>query len=264
MLMGNFATHEKPMTIHRFTTTQTCQSARVLHVALHAVALTALVALHPTASHAQSQPAALAAARAQAIQARDQFIARVHAAGDTCSITAPTIVIEDVPSYGQYDPKTNTLRTADWALLRPEEKAFFLQLAGPGKPESDAHDLFDTASHKWIFIHELGHWWQACAGGNAKRTNYQVEYGANRISLAYWREVEPGVADTMRPIFQGVLDHMPSPVPAGQSVEQYFNDNYQTLGPSAAYPWFMSRMNINAYEEKPAPDFAAALASEKQ
>jgi hypothetical protein len=68
----------------------------------------------------------------------------------------------------------------------------------------------------------------------------------------------------MRPIFQGVLDHMPSPVPAGQAVEQYFNDNYQTLGPSPAYPWFMSRMNISAYEEKPAPDFAAALASEKQ
>ena len=53
-------------------------------------------------------------------------------------------------------------------------------------------------------------------------------------------------------------------MPPGQSVEEYFNANYETLGPSPAYPWFMSHMNVAAFEEKPFPTFAAALASQQQ
>jgi hypothetical protein len=200
----------------------------------------------------------------KATSLRDAFTARVRAAGFKYSISVPTIVVEAVPSFGQYQSETNVLRTSDWSLLRPEEKALFVHLADPGKDEPEARKLFEVAAHQWIFIHELGHWWQACSGGNAERSHYQVEYGANRISLAYWREVNPEVAETMKPVFQGVVDHAPSPVPPGQSVEEYFNANYETLGPSPAYPWFMSRMNVAAFEEKPVPTFAAALASQQQ
>lgn len=139
----------------------------------------------------------------------------------------------------------------------------FAQLAGPGKNENDARALFDIA-HQWIFVHELGHWWQACSGANKEQSHYQVEYGANRIALAYWREVNPHIADTMRPVFQAVVDHAPNPVPPGKSVEDYFNANYDTLGPSPVYPWFMSRMNLAAFDEKPAPTFTAAIKSQQR
>ena len=86
-----------------------------------------------------------------------------------------------------------------------------------------------------------------------------MEYGADRISLAYWREADPSVVVTMMPIFRSVLDHAPNPVPAGEDVEAYFNKHYQDLGPSPAYPWFQSRMNVAAYEEKPAPTLAQSL-----
>ena len=66
------------------------------------------------------------------------------------------------------------------------------------------------------------------------------------------------------PVFQGVVAHMPNPVPTGQQVETYFNQNYQTLSPSPAYPWFQSRMNAAAYQETPAPTFASVLASVKK
>ena len=82
---------------------------------------------------------------------------------------------------------------------------------------------------------------------------YQVEYGADRISPAYWREVDPAIVATMMPIFQSVVDHAPNPVPVGEDVEAYFNKHYQELGPSPAYPWFQSRMNIAAYEESQRP-----------
>jgi hypothetical protein len=47
----------------------------------------------------------------------------------------------------------------------------------------------------------------------------------------------------------------------GEDVEAYFNKHYQELGPSPAYPWFQSRMNVAAYDEKPVPTFVQALLS---
>ena len=209
----------------------------------------------------ESQGAERAATLAHATVLRNGFMQRIHSAGLTCPIEAPTILVEDVPSFGQYDDATNTLRTSDWTVLRPEEKAFFLQLAGPGSDESAAQRVFEKAAHGWIFVHELGHWWQACNDFTAHHSHYQVEYGANRIALAYWREVDPRIVTLMMSLFHGVLDHTPSPVPSGESVEAYFNKNYETLGPSPAYPWFQSRMAVTLEEEKPAPSFSMALAS---
>ena len=203
--------------------------------------------------------AEVAATLAKATAVRDAFVAHIHANGFSCPIPVPTILVEDVPSFGQYDNKANIIRTSDWTLLNPQERAFFFQLAGPGAKEADVRTTFDKATHGWIFIHELGHWWQACRNVNSNSGPYQVEFGADRISLAYWREVDPSVVDTMMPLFRSVLDHSPNPVPAGEDVEAYFNKHYQELGPSPAYPWFQSRMNVAAYEEKPAPTFAQAL-----
>jgi len=242
------------------------RAAVVTAVAIWAVAIWAVAILTGGLLHAQN--AVPTAANGETLSSmtrlRDNFIDRARTAGFSCTLAAPTIVVEDVPSFGQYQPETNTLRTSDWGLANPQEKAMFMQLAGPGADEARAHQLFEIAAHRWIFVHELGHWWQACTGGNAKRSHYEVELGANRVSLSYWREVDPTVVETMMPVFQGVVAHAPSPVPAGQSMESYFNANYETLGPSPAYPWFMSRMNVAAFEEKPAPAFAAVLAAIKQ
>ena len=202
-----------------------------------------------------------AATLAKATVVRDAFVERIHANGFSCPIPVPAILVEDVPSFGQYDEKTNVIRISDWTLLNARERAFFFQLAGPEATEADVRTTFDKAAHRWIFVHELGHWWQACRNVTSNNGPYQVELGADRISLAYWREVDPSVVDTMMPIFRGVLDHTPSPVPAGQDVEAYFDKHYEELGPSPAYPWFQSRMNVAAYDEKPSPTFIQALLS---
>jgi hypothetical protein len=234
------------------------------HPALAALLLATLMVSPTSAQTVATMPPTVdtSSAQAEATVLRDAFVARLHAAGFSCPLPVPPIVMEDVLSFGQYRPDTNVICTSNWDLLNPHEKAMFVQLAGPGKNEDDAHHLFDLA-HKWIFIHELGHWWQACNGGNAGKSHCQVEYGANRISLSYWREADPQVGEIMRPVFQSFLDHAPSPVPPGQSVEDYFNANYETLGPGPRYPWFMSRMNLAAFDETPFPSFAAALKSQK-
>jgi hypothetical protein len=84
------------------------------------------------------------------------------------------------------------------------------------------------------------------------------------VSFAYGQEVKPEVPETMKPVFQGVVDHARSPVPSGLSVEEYSTPTTRRFEPSPVYAWFMSRMNVAAFEEKPVPTFAAALASQQQ
>jgi hypothetical protein len=59
-------------------------------------------------------------------------------------------------------------------VLRPEEKAFFVQLAGPGADETAAHAIFEKAAHGWIFVHELGPRWQAYRDANVHSSRYPV------------------------------------------------------------------------------------------
>jgi len=219
-------------------------------VSVHVAAQTKSTELH---SADQADPLAKATA------VRDAFVARIHANGFSCPIPVPTILVEDIPSFGQYDEKTNIIRTSDWALLNPGEKAFIARLAPPGASEGEIRTTFERVAHGWIFIHELGHWWQACRNVSFNASHYQVEYGADVISLAYWREVDPSIVDTMIPLCRTVLANAPNPVPPGEDVEPYFDKHYQELGPSPAYPWFQSRMNTTAYDEKPALTFAESL-----
>ena len=196
--------------------------------------------------------------RAQIEAMRDQFVAAAKSAGE-CSIGPPKIVIEDVPSFGAYDPETNTLRTSAWSQLSGEEQDLFYRLMGPGASEKQAREEFETGTHHWVIVHELGHWWQACRGVAANANHYRVEYGANRIAAAYWMEKEPSVIAHQRAVFEGLLKRLPNPLPDGQTIENYFDANYEKLGPTPAYIWFQARMCLAAFDEKPGPSFAQTL-----
>jgi hypothetical protein len=239
-----------------------CFHSLVLPVAL-TIGVLGAVSVHASGQTESTEPhsAEQAVTWAKATAVRDAFVARIRVDGFSCPIPVPTILVEDIPSFGQYDEKTNIIRTSDWTLLNPDEKAFIARLARPGASETEVRTTFERIAHGWIFIHELGHWWQACRSVSFNASHYQVEYGADRISLAYWREVDPSIVDTMIPLCRGVLANAPNPVPTGEDVEAYFDKHYQELGPSPAYPWFQSRMNVAAYDEKPAPTFAQALLS---
>ena len=210
-------------------------------------------------------PAEVSAERAKTMARvtalRDAFVAKVHAAGKSCPIAPPKLLIEDVPSFGQYEDETNTLRTSDWTMLRPEERAFFFRLAGPEAGEAQAHANFESGVHRWVLVHELGHWWQACAHQINGTPPYRVEAGADRIALAYWREEDAGFAEGMLGVFGGILGRGPNPVPAGQTPEAYFNAHYQQLGPTPAYIWYQARMCADAGMERPEMTFAETLAT---
>ncbi len=180
-----------------------------------------------------------------------------------CKIAPPKLVIANVPSFGSYDPDTNTLTISSWSLLKPEERSIFYQAHGPHTTDLDARADFEAGVHHWVAVHELGHWWQACRGVVDNGKHYAMESGANRIAAAYWREHDPAIIAHQTDVFEAILKRWPNPVPPGQTPENYFDQNYEKLGPTPAYIWFQARMCINAFSEKPAPSFTQALLQTK-
>jgi hypothetical protein len=192
---------------------------------------------------------------------RDSFVGKAKAAGFKCSIEPPKIVLTDVASFGNYDEDKNTIQIPAWTQLTEEERQVFFKLAGPGSDDLAAQRTFERGVHHWVFVHELGHWTQKCAGTLKSGGHYAAEYGANRIAAAYWREENPSLMDRLATTFQQVLNGQASPVPAGQSVEDYFNAHYGELTKTPAYTWFQAKMVAEVNAETPQPTFAQTLSS---
>ena len=166
----------------------------------------------------------------------------------------------DVPSYGSYDAETNSLRTSAWEQLTDEEKSGFFRMLGPGTTAEMARAEFEIGAHSWVFVHELGHWWQACRKVPETGSGYAIESGADRIAAAYWREHDASIIAHQRRVFEFIQSHVPSPVPAGQSTEGYFDTHYpDKFGSVLEYIWFHTRMCLLLFEEEPNPTFAQAL-----
>lgn len=169
---------------------------------------------------------------------RDAFVASVHTASEKCQLAPPTIVTVDTPSFGSFDAASNTLRTPLWRQLSPQEQGVFVRAAGPDASPAQAQAEFEIGAHHWIFVHELGHWWQACRHLTGTLPHYTAEFDANRIATAYWREHDPALLTHQGQLFRRIVKMAPSPVPSGAVLESYFNENYEQLGPTPAYIWF--------------------------
>lgn len=211
----------------------------------------------PTASPAvTSSPNQAEMTRLVALQ--NDFIETIKADGFQPSLAPPTIVLDNPPSYGNYEDERNVLHIAVWSALSPEQQARFTRLAdllGGGKTGEEA---FEDGVHHWVFVHELGHWWQACQHKTGEN-HYSVEYGANRIAAAYWRLKDPRFMEKTEEKMTTVIATMPQPVPTGQSPEKYFNENYEKLGPTPAYIWFQYSMVLKVQSEKPLPSLQQTL-----
>jgi hypothetical protein len=192
---------------------------------------------------------------------RDDFVRRTKSSGLACTLPPPRMEVRPVTFFGVYDEDTNTVTTTDWSLLSSEQKTPFFQMAGPRADEDSAHAAFEDTMHRSMLVHELAHWWEAChkVSRQAPLDLFQLGVQADRISVAYWRETNPALPGKVAAIAQGLIDHVPTPVPEGQSVQEYFNRNYEKIAPSIK-PWFGAQLYLAAYREAPQPSLAEALA----
>jgi hypothetical protein len=194
---------------------------------------------------------------AQATALRDSFVNATAAAGMGCPGTPPKIVVEDVPSYGSYDLATNTLTTSAWEQKTDEEKSVFFRMLGPGTTEDAARAEFEIGANRWVFVRVMVGWWQACRKIPETNSAYAYESEVNRIDAAYWREHDAAIIAHERGVFGRLESRVPNPVPAGQSVEAFYDAHYPDKVPT--FLWFQARICLAVFDEKPSPTFAQAL-----
>jgi len=91
---------------------QKFMSRRGLATTLGLAGVVAMAGSHASSTGARGgNRADIARTRLQVTALRDAFVKEAIAAGFECAIQPPRIVVEDVPSFGMYDPETNTLTT---------------------------------------------------------------------------------------------------------------------------------------------------------
>lgn len=221
-------------------------------MAVFALAMIPAYACAQTARPPATIPSSEKAAMAQLVALRDSFVSRIKAEGFQPSLPPPEIILDNPPSYGAYDREKNVVHVAMWEQLGPDQQAQFASLFGQGD------QAFEEMAHRWIFTHELGHWWQACQHENGG-SHYSVESGASRIAAAYWREQDALFMDKTATKIAAIRDNMRSLVPAEQQNEKFFNENYWKLGPTPAFIWFHCDMISKMLTERPLPSFRQTL-----
>jgi hypothetical protein len=232
----------------------------VLLIALFSLAASPLRLSSQTAAAPPANASADEAAMARLVALRDSFISQIKAEGFQPSLAPPKIVLDNPPSFGRYEDDKNLLHIAAWSALSPEDQARFTRIAGIMTPGKTGEQEFEDGVHHWVFVHELGHWWQACQQ-KANANHYSVEYGANRIAAAYWRLKDPALMENTAKRMATISSILTDPVPAGQTKEKFFNENYEQLAPTPAYRWFQYSMVLGAQAEKPLPSFKQTLQS---
>jgi hypothetical protein len=194
---------------------------------------------------------------AQLTARRDLFIRSVAAEGhSTCP--APTIVLKDTQSNGNYQAESNELVIATLPSLTVEERQGFEDLARQIGHHSTGESVFSGGTHRWVFAHELGHWWQACRK-QTRPNSFEEENGANRIALAFWREQDPKFAQAIVKGFMALTQHMPSPIPAGQSVQSYVDAHFADISNGDTYTWVQAISIVSLADESPKPSVLRAL-----
>jgi len=191
------------------------------------------------------------------IALRDDFINKIKAFGYTPDLAPPEIILDNPRSFGNYENEKNLLHIGEWNALPPNLKEIFNARATEIGNGMTGENYFNLSIHRWVFIHELGHWWRACQ--HQKALPYANESAANRIALAYWREQDSAFLNFMLIRFQNNIKNIPNPAPAGEQKEKYLNENYQKLPGGPAYIWYQATMIVDANNEKPIVSFRQAI-----
>jgi hypothetical protein len=215
---------------------------------------------HAQDSASSAPTVSIDAVRAQLTALRDSFVDAIKAAGYKPSLDPPQIVVDNPSAFGRYDNASNVLHIAAWSELGPDGEGRFVRLKSilndPRSPEA----IFDDSVNHWIFVHEMGHWWQACLHNDESASgHYDLEYGANRIAAAYWRAKDPAYMQRRTEHFRAIYSLVPNPIPDGQSKQKYFDENFARIVGTPAYSWFQSGMVVDVSAENPLPSFKQTL-----
>jgi hypothetical protein len=198
---------------------------------------------------------------------------RAHIHNFDLQANVPEIRIDAGPTLSFYGMgKGNAVHEERWENVPAPEQANFDKWATYTADEPTGKSLFEYMFYRFFFVHELGHWMQdevlrqrrdplaKTANKNSETARWQYESVANRISVAWWREQDPGYLASLVNDFRKIQRNLPNPIPPGQHARAFFTREYEKLAEDPnAYGWFQLQMVILAYDEKPSLSFQQAI-----
>lgn len=203
---------------------------------------------------------------------RDRFVRAARDCGATLPFV-PAVVVDPTKTIDvHYSYDDRTVHFTDWANLDADSRAAITAWAAKGtlglSPEGMYREMFDS----FIAPHELGHYLQDVAKRWKGMSGWDAELEANRIGIAFW-SLQPGPEGRVEARVRNItrfLDDVPSPVPAGETAEAFFNRNYAAFsrgeeGPLNAmnYSWFQALMFKTALRERGDHPFCKLVALNK-
>ncbi len=160
--------------------------------------------------------------------------------------------VNTTPYLIYYDGKTE-VNLPFWGEVIPEQKEFFNQISGS---QEKGKEIFGLFFNGFYIPHELGHALEHAKEGHVEN-GYKSEYFANVVAILWWRK--QGKEKELKKCYdytREILKKLPNPTPEGQTMEQYFTENYHaaTQDP-AVYGVLQFSQFIKIYEDKTLPDF---------
>ena len=202
-----------------------------------------------------------------------QVEGRAHIRGFELKTKTPEIRIDAGPTLSYYGTvKDNVVHEEYWEKVPAPEQSSFNQWATYTTDEPTGRALFEDMFYRFFFVHELGHWMQiqvldqrndpmaGRARKNSDAARWQLETGANRISVAWWREHEPAYLGKLVNDFRAIEARLHNPIPPGEAPKHFFTREYDRISTDPdVYGWFQLQMVILVYDEQPALSFQQAI-----
>ena len=162
------------------------------------------------------------------------------------------VVMNTTPSLIFYNENEKTVNLPLWEQLIPEQKNFFYDVAGNEEYGETAFGLFFNG---FYLAHELGHAFQHAAEGSLAPSSYADEYFANTLAILWWKKQKRN--EELRMCYEyakKMWSALPSPVPNGMSVQEFFTKNFASQNPYS-YGYMQFYQFIQIYEDHTLTDF---------
>lgn len=182
----------------------------------------------------------------------NRFVADVKKIRPDISFS-PKIVLNTTPSLIYFNDADNSVNLPLWEQVIIPIREFMYTMAGD---EAGGQRMFGLFFNGFYLPHELGHG-LAHATGKAVPGSYADEYTANIIAMLWSRKHgRQAELEQCYQLTRKMYAMLPNPAPAGQTVEQYFTENYaQATQDPSVYGYMQFGQFIKIYEDKSLPDF---------
>lgn len=164
----------------------------------------------------------------------------------------PKVILHTTPYLIFYDPPVQTVNLPLWKQLPKELVQFFTEMAGT---EQEGRQTFALFFNGFYLPHELGHGFQELVAKT--QLGYEGEYFANTVAVLWWRKHhQEKQLQQCYELAKHMMTKLSNPVPAGQTMQQYYSENYEQASQNPyVYGYMQFGQMVQIYEDKSLPDF---------